>query len=125
MLINKGANVNAQNNKGNTPIHMAIGYDYYECAMLLIESKADQMIKNEGGFTAKTGIDGDKTLGLAALISAKTSDDVAYAFDLCEENIHEVNKANFVSAGMKAKKSLGSEWSSTLQERFKSLTQKL
>lgn len=125
LLIKKGADLNAQNAKGNTPIHMAVGYDYYECAMLLIEAKGDPLIKNTGGFAGKNGIDGDKTLGLAALVSAKTADDVSYALDLCEQHMEEVNKSNFVAAGLKTKKTLGDEWTAAIQDRFKSITLKL
>lgn len=125
MLIAKGAELNVQNAKGNTPIHMAVGYDYYETAMLLIEAKADPLIKNTAGFAAKNGIDGDKSLGLAALVSAKNTDDVTYALDMCEEHLDELNKAGFVSAGLKTKKNLGNDWTPEVQERFKALTLKL
>jgi ankyrin repeat protein len=125
LLLNKGAELNAKNVKGNTAIHMAVGYDYYECAMLLIEAGADPLLPNEAGFPANTGIDGDKTLGLAALACAKNAEDVAYAFDLCEERIDEVNKSHFVAFGMKTKKSLGPEWKQELQDRLKAITLKL
>jgi ankyrin repeat protein len=125
LLIKRGADLNVQNAKGNTPIHMAVGYDYYETAMLLIENKADPEIKNAAGFCARNGIDGDKTLGMAALVSAKTTDDVNHALELCEEQIDEVNKAGFVSAGLKTKKALGPDWTPAVQERFKEITLKL
>jgi len=125
LLIEKGALLNVQNQKGNTPIHMAIGYDYYECAMLLIQNKGDPLLKNEAGHPGQNGIDGDKTLGLAALVSAKSEEDVLRAFDLCEERIGEVVKASFVAAGLKTKKSLGPEWSTSVQERFKGIIAKL
>ena len=125
LLIKKGADLNVQNQKGNTPIHMAIGYDYYDCAMLLIEAKGDPLMKNEAGHAGQNGIDGDKTLGLAALISARNGEDVMNAFNLCEERIGEVVKASFVAAGLKTKKTLGPEWGTAHQDRFKSIIAKL
>ncbi|KAJ1411421.1 ankyrin repeat-containing domain protein [Ochromonadaceae sp. CCMP2298] len=125
LLIAKNANVNARNVKGNTPIHMSIGYDYYECSILLMESGGEVELKNEAGFDASLGIDGDKTLGIAALVCAKTYDDVFNAFNLCEDKIEAVKKSGFVAAGMKTKKAMGEVWSADLQERFKTITQKL
>lgn len=125
LLIKKGADLDAQNAKGNTPIHMAVGYDYYETAMLLIEAKADPLKQNAAGFAAKNGIDGDKTLGLAALVSAKTGADAAYALELCEGQTEELNKASFVGAGLKTKKNLGNDWTPEMQEKFKALTLKM
>lgn len=125
MLINKGADVNVQNQKGNTPIHMAVGYDYYECAMLLIQAKGDPLLPNQAGHAGQIGIDGDKTIGLAALVSAKNGNDVSNAFDLCEERISEVVKSSFVAAGLKTKKALGAEWTPAHQERFKGIIVKL
>ena len=125
LLIKLGAELDVQNAKGNTPIHMAVGYDYYETAMLLIEAKADPLKKNAAGFAAQDGIDGDKTLSLAALVSAKNGEDANYALDLCEEHMDELVKASFVSAGLKTKKNLGNEWTSDMQERFKAMTLKL
>jgi ankyrin repeat protein len=125
LLLRKKAEVNARNIKGNTPLHMSIGYDYYECSILLMESGGEMDVKNEAGFSASLGIEGDKTLGLAALVCAKTYADVFNAFNLCDDKIEEVNKSGFVAAGMKTKKTMGEVWSADLQERFKNITQKL
>ena len=125
LLVKLGADLNVQNAKGNTPIHMAVGYDYYETAMLLIEAKADPEMKNTAGFAGKNGIDGDKCLGLAALVSAKTSEDTDFALELCEEQVDQLIKSSFAAAGMKTKKNLGSSWTSEHQDRFKNLLLKL
>jgi len=125
LLIRKKANLNAKNLKGNTAIHMAIGYDYYSAAVILIDAGADQSIVNDSGFPGSRGIEGDKSLGLAALVCAKTEEELSAAFDLCEKNIHELTKPSFVAAGLKTKKAIGANWTPTEAERFKQLCGKL
>lgn len=124
-LIKRKANLNAQNHKGNTALHMSIGYDYYETSLALIQAGADLNIVNEAGFPAKLGLDGDKTLGIIALLNAKTSEEVTEAFKLCEKELSLLNKVNFAQAGFKAKKSLEKSWTPEFQEKFKSIMNKL
>ena len=111
MLIAKKAIVNAKNGKGNTAIHMAVGYDYYECAKYLISVGGDITIENDAGHQAQRGIDGDKTLGLCAFVSAKTAKEAEDALKLCEESTEGIDKASFASSGLRLKKELGGEWS--------------
>lgn len=125
MLLEKKAVVNAKNGKGNTAIHMAVGYDYYECAVALIKAGGDVTAENEAGHQAQRGIDGDKSLGLCALICAKTGADAAEALKMCEEKISEIDKASFASTGLRLKKELGNEWTPKLQEQFKNIMKKL
>ncbi len=50
-LLSHGADVNARNNQGVTPLHYAAG-SAYEVALVLIRSKADINAKDNRGFTA-------------------------------------------------------------------------
>jgi ankyrin repeat protein len=125
LLLRKKADINAKNLKGNTALHMSIGYDYYETSQILIRAGADQEMLNTGDIPAKYGIDDGKSLGKACLSCAKTAEDVLEGFDLIERDLAHCNKGNFVQAGLKAKKQLGSEWSNELQERLKSITTKV
>lgn len=125
LLIRKNANINAKNLKGNTAIHMAIGYDYYSTAMILISEGADQSIANDDGFPGSRGIEGDKSLGLAALACAKTEEELSAAFDLCEKSIQELTKPSFVAAGLKTKRAIGANWTPTEAERFKQICGRL
>lgn len=125
LLIRKKVELDAQNMKGNTGLHMAIGYDYFETAQLLIAAGASLEIVNETGVAAKYGLEGDKCLGIAALIAAKSPEDANSAFDMCETVIENLNRINFAQAGLKAKKQLGEAWSAELQDRFKSITNRL
>ena len=125
LLIDKKANLNAKNGKGNTGIHMAVGYDYYDAAKMLIDAGADDKLENDLGFPANLGLEGDKALGIAALVCAQTVQDVEVALALCEAKDAKLNKVNFISAGLKAKKNLGGAWTTEHQDRFKKITNSL
>lgn len=122
LLISRKANLNAKNGKGNTGIHMAVGYDYYDAAKMLIEAGADDTLTNDMGFPANLGLEGDKAMGIAALVCAQSVEDVELAFKLCEEKLDKLNKVNFISAGLKAKKNIGGGWNAEHQDRFKKIT---
>merc|ERR1719171_3164494 len=57
MLTTDGVDLNAQNGKGQTALHMARAYDFYWLAKFLIENGASRDIKNNDGHAADTGID--------------------------------------------------------------------
>jgi len=48
-LIQEGADINAQNNKGNTPLHYAVKHRNQKVIDLLIECGAKSDIKNNAG----------------------------------------------------------------------------
>lgn len=125
LLIKKKVEVNAQNAKGNTALHMAIGYDYYDTAILLINAGADSELPNETNIASKYGLEGDKSLGIAQLVSGSTHADVVAAFAKVEADMEKQNKVSFAQAGLKAKKALGDAWTPDLQEKFKEITGKL
>ena len=51
-MISAGADVNAKNNSGNTPLHLAAAHGFLDCMRLLIESGAD-LLTNEDKKTPK------------------------------------------------------------------------
>jgi hypothetical protein len=125
-LIDKKCDLNAKNMKGNTAIHMSVGYDYYEASMSLINGGADQEIPNELGFIAIMGLEGDKSLGMAAFLCASTIAEFIHAFTLIESNNGlGCDKAAFASHGMKSKKILGVQWTPEIQDRFKKILMSL
>mmetsp|Transcript_26927 Transcript_26927/g.86529 ORF Transcript_26927/g.86529 Transcript_26927/m.86529 type:complete len:208 (+) Transcript_26927:113-736(+) len=71
IVIAAGGDVNKQNKGGQTPMHMAVAYDYDEVTAFLSKSGADPMIKNEAGFAAQNGIDGDRVRRLPQHLSAR------------------------------------------------------
>ena len=125
LLVEKKVELDAKNGKGNTGIHMAVGYDYFDCAKLLVEAGADPMALNDEGYPGNRGLEGNKTYGIAALMSATSPEEVMVGFALCEDQIEDLKaaKANFVSAGLKAKSTIGKElWTSDMQDKLKAIT---
>ena len=49
LLLTKCSNVNAQNNKGETPLYIAVDKNSYECAMSLLEHNADPNLSDNEG----------------------------------------------------------------------------
>lgn len=105
---------------------MAVSYDYYECVKLLLDAGADAKITNQAGFPCFKGIDGDKSLGVCQLISAKDGKTVREALEACNcAQSGEIEKSSFVQAGLKTKKLIGSEWTPEVDSTFKSILGKL
>jgi len=58
LLLRRGANVNLQNNKGNTPLHYCYAYGYGDLGKeyLVEKAGAHTHIRNHEGLTAEEGI---------------------------------------------------------------------
>lgn len=126
LLLERKADINAQNNKLNTPLHMSLSYDYIEVSEYLISNGADGNIENASGIPARKGIDGDKCLPAVYLGEAQTTQDLLEAFKMCEEGLGDLDKASFACLGIRLKKSLGPEiWTSEVQEKLKGVMMKL
>lgn len=130
-LIAEKANVDVQNGKGQTPLHMSIEYDFYFQTKLLLEANANPNLKNEEGHAAMLGIDGGKVDGEAwdnpviIMKAATKEEEVDYAFtkleQAAEENKESVDKGTLVQAGMLKKKTLKESWD---HKRFMQIAQK-
>lgn len=51
LLINHGADINAKNERGETPLHLATRYCFNKIVKLLLENGADPNIKDNEGKT--------------------------------------------------------------------------
>ena len=87
---------------------------------LIIDAGANLELLNAAGFPAKRGLDGDKSLALLHLASAKSAEDIKNAFKECLDTMDEFDKATFVNYGLKAKKAVGpTVWTEAIQDEFK------
>jgi ankyrin repeat protein len=122
MLVEKGAEINCQNNKLNTPLHMSLSYDYIEVSEWLIGKGADIDLENASGMPARKGIDGDKCLAAVYLGEAQSTADLLAAFQMCSDSVTDLDKASFAALGLRQKKTLGADiWTSEVQEKFKAV----
>ena len=132
-LIEKGCDVNAQNNSENTALHMASEYGYFWSAKLLLDSGADRTIKNNNGCEAHSGIEKD-SVGVQtvdALKDAQNAAQIIAALDLALENMAESSKQRDVwtSAGFAKKKQCKdlnpNFWTGDVDKKFKETMRKL
>ena len=117
LLIEKSAMVNVQNKTGQTALHMAVEYDYYDIALALIGAGADKKVLNNDGCEARTGIEGKKCLPFVAFSAATNATELQNALRdllavLDTEDKERVDKAGFVQTGMKHKKGMKEDWNS-------------
>jgi|LauGreSBDMM110SN_4_FD.fasta_scaffold184550_1 ankyrin repeat protein len=124
-LIDKSANVNSKNLNGDTPLHLALNTDRFDCAIQLKVAGADDMIKNIQGFRACTGSDGIRSYGTAALMSAISPKQIDIALSICETNTDDINIEVYQKAGKHAKNVLKDEWDKQHERRFNAILQLL
>ena len=122
----RGANVNAQNSSGNTPLHMSREYDYFWCCQRLIEANADVNLKNEAGHIANSGIEGEMSDkdGLPALSSAHNAVELDEALTMLEHQ-KGLDKAKLVMCALGFKKSNKNLWTDEVDKRFKAICNRL
>lgn len=118
-ILEQRADVDAQNGKGQTALHMTAEYDmYFLTKMLLDDFGASREIANADGHAAITGIDGGKTggdawdgpLNLLAALTAKEDLDAALAKLEEWPDKAGLDKAKLIQTGMANKKRVGANW---------------
>lgn len=60
LVAEKKCDINAQNGKGQTGLHMSVEYDFMKQTKFLLDNGADKSVKNGDGNEAIMGIDGGK-----------------------------------------------------------------
>mmetsp|Transcript_38387 Transcript_38387/g.86512 ORF Transcript_38387/g.86512 Transcript_38387/m.86512 type:complete len:302 (-) Transcript_38387:145-1050(-) len=129
-LVSQKANVNVQNGKGQTPLHMSIEYDFYYQSKFLLDSGADPKIANGDGHEALKGLEGGKT-GKEAWDNPVTIlkaagdnvDELNFALaELEKADSGLIDKASLVQTGMAKKRNCKDNWDA---KRFMSIVQKI
>jgi hypothetical protein len=92
---------------------------------MIMDAGGDEKLTNDLGVPGRNGLEGDRSLALAALVSSENINDVMMAFEMAEKTITEQNKVNFSSGGMKVKKTLGNQWTNETQAKFKEIISKI
>jgi hypothetical protein len=106
---------------------MAMAYDYFWSARLLVNSGANQYIVNDENHEAAHGIDGDM-IGvnwIAALTSAHTKEELEEALAGLENDKDTVDKVSLVMGGMSKKKSDKDLWTPEIDTKFKQICKAL
>eukprot|EP00928_Gymnodinium_smaydae_P037508 TRINITY_DN26022_c0_g1_i1.p2 TRINITY_DN26022_c0_g1~~TRINITY_DN26022_c0_g1_i1.p2 ORF type:complete len:130 (-),score=43.81 TRINITY_DN26022_c0_g1_i1:98-487(-) len=125
-MLEKRAEVNAVNNKGQTALHMSVKYEIYWLSKLLLEAGADPKLKNSDGHEAILGLDGDKTgpeRWDAPLFMLKNAADSAAELNEAMTQLEKadptsIEKATLAQAGLQKKKECPLNWD---QARFVAL----
>merc|ERR1711957_233117 len=119
-LLQKNAELNVQNAKGQTPLHMSVEYDFYwQSKMLRVAGAIDNM-QNHDGHPAICGIDGGK-VGIDAwdapinmLKASATPERLQEAFTAMEalslEERCKLDKVQVIQIGLAKKKALKDVW---------------
>jgi len=130
LLVKQKADVNCQNLKGQTPLHMSVKYDMFFVSKFFLDNGADPTRKNQEGHQAILGLDGDKcgadawNAPVTVLKSAKDdAAELSIAFEALEKaDAASMDKAALAQAGMAKKKECTQNWD---QARFMALMKKL
>merc|ERR550537_2033473 len=129
-LLTKRANVNAQNSKGQSALHMSVEYDFYYQTKFLLEQGADKGLKNNDGHQALTGIEGSKVEleawdnPVTILKASTTKEELESALRNLEQldDTSIVDKAALVQVGMQKRRLINQNWD---HSRFLSLVRAL
>lgn len=129
-LLDKGAEPNGKNMKGQTALHMSIEYDFYFQSQLLIARGADGKAVNNDGHEALKGIDGKKEGNDAwdnpvVILKAAGMDPekVTQALEKIEQaDPAIIDKAVLVQEGMKKRRAMKENWDAA---RFTAIMKKL
>jgi len=129
-LVENKADVNGANNKGQTPLHMSVEYDFYFLSKYLMESGANPKATNAAGHQAIQGLEGTKTGKEAwdqpvTILRAAGDDpsELNQAFEALEAaDPGSIDKGSLAQAGMQKKKACKQHWD---KDRFVKLMQAL
>lgn len=116
-LLSKKSDVNAQNFKGQTPLHMSVEYDFYFISKRLLDEGASRELENSDGCKAILGISGSKEGAeawdspLTILKNASSKEELDLGLSSLEKaDLAIFDKASLARAGMMKGKEFGAAW---------------
>lgn len=125
MLADRKAHIDAPNSEGNTALHLAIEKNFVDCAIQLKLYGCNENVRNNIGSLAKRGTEGNKSYGMAGLLSSTSLSQVDLSLSMCEANLEDTNLASFVDALKFLKLKFGTNWTSNLEDKAVALFAKL
>jgi ankyrin repeat protein len=75
-LVGKGADINAKDNGGETPLHFAVSYDNLEIIKYLIKKRANVNIKDNGGKTPLDYVEDAEIIKFLRDAGAKSANEI-------------------------------------------------
>eukprot|EP00238_Polyblepharides_amylifera_P003914 CAMPEP_0196588264 /NCGR_PEP_ID=MMETSP1081-20130531/60040_1 /TAXON_ID=36882 /ORGANISM="Pyramimonas amylifera, Strain CCMP720" /LENGTH=164 /DNA_ID=CAMNT_0041910713 /DNA_START=170 /DNA_END=664 /DNA_ORIENTATION=+ len=121
LLLHK-ANIDIQNKSGQTSMHMAISYDLDEVIDVLRKGGCDENRKNEEGFPAIHGLEGEKNpssgkFKLGALKAASTETEFMAVLESLK-GAQDVETPQVVQTALARKRECKAEWSAAVQAKL-------
>lgn len=129
ILVEAGANVNAQNGGGQSALHMTISYDLDDVTSFLKSKGADESVTNAEGFPAKFGLNGEKdpNSGAAKVRALKAAASEQELLDAMNglKGVTDVEKAVVIRNALEKKKEAKEHWTPAVQATFSEVLQSL
>jgi ankyrin repeat protein len=124
LILRHRADVNAQNNNGQTPLHMAVSYDLDDVEAVLRQAGAKGSILNAAGFPADAGVDGDvdQRRALTAFQQAETTQQMVQALTRII-TVGKGDTGSIAKAGLEKKRTLKAQWTPEVQKYFTAAVQ--
>jgi len=123
--------VNIQNSKGQTPLHMAVEFGVYYTIKVLLDNGANKDIVNEEGNAAKTGIEGNCSIDdpIMLLNCATNIDMVKEGLKIIGAALDagntEIDKGSFIALCMGLRKKMKEEWTPEVNSTYVSLAKRI
>ena len=126
LLIDLKVDVNAVNKDGDTPLHYAVGFHHFECAVKLRTCGANDKKVNNAGFSAYKGHTGKSSYGIAAIISATTVTQLDIALSICETiSVDDMDLTEFQNARTYSLNILQDSWTAFQLEKYNTIERNL
>ena len=126
LLVDLKVDINAANKNGDTPLHYAVGFHHFECAVKLRTLGANDKKVNNAGFSAYKGHTGKSSYGIAAMVSATTVTQLDLALNICETlSLDDMDLIELQNAKTHSLNMLQDSWTAFQIEKYNTIERKL